>query len=89
MKIPDTTHYSLETFLLEKTPKPLRKGHYQVLSTNPCAAKLQGADSRSDICVTSKEGTKPWLKMDVVWWPETKTVKKQTASERDSFPQND
>lgn len=46
MKIPDTTHYSLETFLLEKTPKPLRKGYYQVLSTNPCAAKLQGADSR-------------------------------------------
>ena len=66
--------------------RPHWKGPYQVLLTNPCAAKLQGMDSW--IHVTSKESTKPWVDLHTNWQLESKDFQelKQTASDETAFP---
>lgn len=45
---------------------------FKVLLTNPWAAKLQGAHTILDLCLTPKENTAPQLDLQPPWEPEGK-----------------
>lgn len=49
-----------KTHQIEDSWQPHWKGLYQLLLTNPCAAKLKGTDSRIHICHFKKSPPSPW-----------------------------
>ena len=65
--------------------QPHWKDPYQVLLTNPYAAKFQGTDFWIP---GSHINTKPWRDLHTIWWPENKDFQemKQMAAEGNSFP---